>query len=147
VKPEPARPITLSVEEARIVELLLVEPSLRERDLGTPLRDWLSPPATEILRRIVEAGAALDPTEIFDALPQDSRDRVAKALLAGDEIEHPYGNAAQAYDDCLRQLRNRRRREERARLLDAIRAAEAREDDAEVRRLQSLKMTLDRERE
>lgn len=143
--PRPA-PTMLSAEESQLIELLLVEPSLRRRDLEGILGEWLAPEPMALVRRVVAAGDGLDPADLFEALGAKARERVATALLAAEDTRHPYGNASQLFEDCLTGLRKRRRSEQRTRLVEAIRAAEARGDDAEVKRLQGEKMALDQMR-
>ena len=140
--PEKPKREPLSNEESLLIELLLVEPALRTRDLERELGPWLSATATAIVDRIREAGAGLDPAELFEELSKEARDKVANALLVTEESANAYGNAVQAYEDCLLQLRRRRLKERQAELTRKINEAEQQGDEEAVARWQEEKKNL-----
>lgn len=119
--------------EAQLLELVLVEPGLADRLAAEQI---LSEFEHEGWRRAVEqvlaAGPMPDRTAIMRDLPRELRDRVAQRLLVDDSEE----DRERTFVDCIAAIRERRRRRERSRLLEALRAAEARGDTATARAVQ-----------
>jgi len=111
--------------EAQLLELVLVEPALAARLAAAQvLEEFEHEGWRRAVERVLAAGAAVDRAAIMRDLPRELRDRVARRLLGGQAEE----DRERVLADCIAAIRARRARRERSRLLDMLRAAEARGD-------------------
>jgi DNA primase len=136
-EPSPPTPDRSRDAEEQLVELMAADPAVTSRVRAENIIAEFQHPAW---RRTAEtlAGADAEPDRaaVVQALPRDLRDRVARRVLGEIEDE----DRERAVADCIARIRERRLH---ARLLEEMRAAEARGDQAAFeaawRRLQSLK--------
>lgn len=119
--------------EAQLLELVLVEPALAGRLAAEQiLAEFEHEGWRRAVEQVLAAGPTPDRTALMRDLPRELRDRVAQRLLAEDSEEDRERMVA----DCIAAIRERRRRRERSRLLEALRAAESRGDTAAARAAQ-----------
>ncbi len=129
---EDARETTHGGPEELLVELLVAEPNLATRVRAENiLGDFEHPTWRSTAERLVAGGAALDRSELLQSLPRTLRDRVARRLL-GENTDEDHDRMVA---DCIAAIRSRRARSQRGRLLEELRAAQARGDLVAERQL------------
>jgi DNA primase len=133
--PSSAPLLSLSTQELRILELLLIDRDLQRR----------LPPSAEDLFASAEARALFarvcdgEPTELVRELPREAADRVARAWLGEQEV---YAAPEQMLEDCVARLVERSRDARLRALTQEIREAESRGDAAALRALLAEKLKL-----
>ena len=142
--PEPPPPAPVVPDRARdaeeqLVELMAADPAVVSRvRAANVIADFQHPAWRRTAETLLGADAEADRTAVLEALPRDLRDRVARRTLGEFEDE----DRERAVADCIARILGRRLH---ARLLEEMRAAEARGDQAAFeaawRQLQSLKST------
>jgi DNA primase len=139
--PPPAS-LTAPVDRARdaeeqLVELMAADPLVTSRvRAANIIAEFEHPAWRRTAETLAGAGAEAQRTEVVQGLPRELRDRVARRLLGEIEDE----DREREVSDCIARVRERR---QGARLLEEMRAAEARGDaaafEAAWRQLQSLR--------
>jgi DNA primase len=118
--------------EELLVELLVADPQLAERLRGENITtDFEHPVWRGTVQRVVDEGSDLDRTALLQTLPRAMRDRIAQRLLTESTDE----DRDRVVADCIAAIRTRRARIQRGRLLEELRAAQARGDLAAERQL------------
>lgn len=139
----PRSGVTLSSQEAQIFELLLAHPEL-VKNLPDDIDALLpSEVARGLLERIRTGDESIAPSELVDALPRESADRVARARLGEED---PYPAADRMFEGCVTTLRERARYARRRALTQEIRDAQARGDADALNALLARKNELDAEK-
>jgi len=119
------RPDAAAGAEAQLLELVLADPALAPRLAAECVVDEFEHAGwRRAVERVLADGPALDRPAILRDLPRELRDRVVRRLLGDDADE----DRDRMLADCVAAIRERRRRRERSRLLEELRAAEARGD-------------------
>lgn len=111
--------------EEQIVELMAIDPTLVDQVRAAGVIAHFEDPTWRQLGEAVLATSPDDgPGAVLAALPRAVRDRIAQQLLddGGDDAR------AAVLADCMARIQERGRRRERARAIDALRAAAARGD-------------------
>jgi DNA primase len=119
------RPDPATAAEERLVELVLADPTVAVRlDAEGVVGEFEHAPWRRAVERVLADGPALDRTALVQDLPRELRDRVVRRLLGEDADE----DRERMLADCVAAIRGRRQRRARNRLLEELRAAEARGD-------------------
>lgn len=118
--------------EELLVELLVADPALVPRVRAENIvGDFEHPTWRSTAERLVTDGDVLDRSTLLQGLPRTLRDRIARRLLDENTDEDRDRMVA----DCIAAIRTRRARIQRGRLLEELRAAQARGDLAAERQL------------